>query len=209
MTARRDGARRRVLWIVLGINALLFVGEYGTGLWARSTALQADSLDGLGDAFVYALSLMVVASSQRHRAGAALVKGLIQAAFGLAVIAEVVRRAVFGGEPLAPIMAIAASVALLLNLACFVLLYRFRADDVNMRSVWLCSRNDIASNGGVLLAAGLVALLGSRWPDLVVGAAVAALFLHTSLAVIRESWPLWRGGDGRFAPVPGADPTVR
>lgn len=193
LSATRSGARRRVLWVVLGINTALFVGEFGAGIWARSTALQADSLDSLGDALVYALSLMVVASSVQQRAGAALVKGVIQTLFGLAVLTEVVRRAWFGGEPLAPVMAVAAVIALAANLTCFCLLYRFRGDDLNMRSVWLCSRNDLVNNLGVLIAAGLIAWLGSRWPDLAVGAIVAGLFLYTSFDVVRDAWPLWRG----------------
>jgi cation diffusion facilitator family transporter len=183
----RHAERRRVLWIVLGINAALFLGEFTAGWWARSTALQADSLDSLGDALVYALSLFVVTGSIRQKAGAALVKGVIQAVFGVAVLAEVVRRAWFGGEPLAPVMATVAALALLANFACFLLLSRFRSDDLNMRSVWLCSRNDLVSNAGVILAAALVALLGSRWPDLVVGALVAGLFLHTSFDVLRTA----------------------
>lgn len=192
LASGQNVARRRVLWIVLWINVVLFLGEFAAGVIASSTALQADSLDSLGDAFVYALSIAVVAGSLQQRAGAAMVKGVIQALFGAAVMAEVVRHAMFGSEPLAPIMAIAAAVALCANLSCFALLYRFRADDLNMRSVWLCSRNDLVNNGGVLVAAALVAALGNRWPDLVVGALVAGLFLQTSFAVIRDAWPQWR-----------------
>jgi cation diffusion facilitator family transporter len=183
----RDAERRRVLWIVLGINAALFLGEFTAGWWARSTALQADSLDSLGDALVYSLSLFVVTGSIRQKASAALVKGVIQAVFGVAVLVEVMRRAWFGGEPLAPVMALVAAVALFANFACFLLLSRFRSDDLNMRSVWLCSRNDLVSNAGVLFAAGLVAWSGSRWPDLIVGALVAGLFLHTSFDVLRDA----------------------
>jgi len=183
----RHAERRRVLWIVLGINAALFLGEFTAGWWARSTALQADSLDSLGDALVYSLSLFVVTGSIRQKAGAALVKGVIQAIFGVAVLVEVARRAWFGGEPIAPVMALVAAVALLANFTCFLLLSRFRSDDLNMRSVWLCSRNDLVSNAGVILAAGLVALSGSLWPDLVVGALVAGLFLHTSVDVLRDA----------------------
>ena len=93
-----------------------------------------------------------------------------------------------GAEPLAPVMAIAAGVALVGNLVCFGLLTRFRSDDMNMRSVWLCSRNDLVNNTGVILAAGLVAITGSRWPDLVVGTGVALLFLWTAVAVLRGGW---------------------
>lgn len=188
----RDVARRRVLWTVLAINAALFVGEFAAGWWADSSALQADSLDSLGDAGVYALSLAVVGGSLRRRNGAAVLKGLLQGVFGLVVLAEVVRRLLTGAEPLAPLMAGAAAVALLANLACFLLLMRFRGEDLNMRSVWLCSRNDLASNAGVIAAAGVVALTGSAWPDAAVGTLVALLFLHTSWQVLREAWPGWR-----------------
>ena len=192
LTQTRDVARRRVLWTVLAINAALFMGEFTAGWWADSSALQADSLDSLGDAGVYALSLAVVGASLRQRNGAAVLKGVLQGLFGLLVLAEVVRRLLAGAEPLAPLMAGVAALALLANLACFRLLIRFRGDDLNMRSVWLCSRNDLASNAGVIAAAGVVALTGRAWPDAVVGTLVALLFLHTSWQVLREAWPGWR-----------------
>jgi Co/Zn/Cd efflux system component len=176
LAASRD--QQRVLWIVLSINAALFVGEYAAGWWAGSTALQADSLDSLGDAGVYALSLFVVGRSLRWRAGAGVVKGAIQGLFGLAVLAEVGRKA---------FLAVAASIALVANLVCFSLLTRFRDQDINLRSVWLCSRNDVFSNAGVIAAAGAVAWLGQGWPDLLVGALVALLFLHTSYEVLRTA----------------------
>lgn len=150
LTANNDGGRRRVLWIVLAINLLLFVGEFGAGWWADSSALQADSLDSLGDALVYVLSLWVLGGTLRQRTKAVFVKGGIQALFGLAVLVEVARRAWFGAEPAAPIMAIAASIALVGNLACFVLLTRFRSDDMNMRSV-CCVRATIWSTTSVSL----------------------------------------------------------
>ena len=192
LSQARDATRRRVLWTVLVINAALFIGEFTAGWWADSSALQADSLDSLGDAGVYALSLAVVGGSLRQRNGAAVVKGLLQGLFGLVVLAEVLRRLLTGAEPLAPLMAGAAAIALLANLACFGLLMRFRGEDLNMRSVWLCSRNDLASNAGVIAAAGIVALTGSAWPDIVVGTLIALLFLHTSWQVLREAWPGWR-----------------
>lgn len=179
--------QQRILRIVLGINVALFIGEYAAGWWAGSTALQADSLDSLGDAGVYALSLYVIGRSLRWRAGAGVVKGVIQGLFGLAVLAEVGRKALLGATPDAPIMAVAASIALVANLACFFLLTRFRDQDINLRSVWLCSRNDVFSNAGVILAAAAVAWLGRGWPDLLVGALVAALFLHTSYDVLRTA----------------------
>ena len=188
LTASRDSARRRVLWTVLAINLVLFVGEFGAGWWGDSSALQADSLDSLGDALVYAMSLWAVGRSLRQRSHVVLLKGGMQALFGIGVLLEVIRRAWLGAEPLAPVMAWAAGLALVGNLVCFRLLTRFRSDDMNMRSVWLCSRNDLINNSGVLVAAGLVALTGSRWPDLVVGAGVAVLFLWTACSVLRGGW---------------------
>jgi Co/Zn/Cd efflux system component len=163
------------------------VGEYSAGWWAGSTALQADSPDSLGDAGVYALSLCVVSRSLRWKAGAGVVKGAVQGLFGLAVLAEVARKAIFGAEPDAPIMAGAATVTLIANLIRYFLLMRFRDTDINLRSVWLCSRNDVMSNAGVIAAAGAVAWLGQGWPDLLVGAVVAILFLHISYDVLRTA----------------------
>lgn len=199
LSKNTDHARRRVLWIVLAINLLLFVGEFGAGWWADSSALQADSLDSLGDALVYVLSLWVIGGTLRQRSQAVFLKGGIQALFGLAVLVEVGRRAWIGAEPLAPIMAVAAAVALIGNLICFALLTRFRSDDMNMRSVWLCSRNDLVNNTGVIVTAGLVAWLDAAWPDLVVGTLVALLFLRTAAHVLSGAWQDWQQGDGPAA----------
>lgn len=188
----RSAAQRRVLWTVLAINVLIFAGEFGAGLWADSTALQGDSLDSLGDALVYALSLAVVGQSLRARAAAALLKGVIQAAFAVFVMAEVIRKFVMHANPLPSIMAIAASVALVANISCLLLLTRFRADDVNMRSVWLCSRNDVIGNAGVLLTTLLIVVSGRGWLDLVFGALLATLFGHTAWDVLRNAWVIFR-----------------
>ena len=201
LTASRDSARRRVLWTVLAINLVVFVGEFGAGWWGDSSALQADSLDSLGDALVYAMSLWAVGRSLRQRSHVVLLKGGIQALFGIGVLLEVIRRAWLGAEPLAPVMAWAAGLALVGNLVCFRLLTRFRSDDMNMRSVWLCSRNDLINNSGVLVAAGLVALTGSRWPDLVVGAGVAVLFLWTACSVLRGGWKDFRESTTTSSPT--------
>lgn len=191
LSKNTDHARRRVLWVVLAINVLLFVGEFSAGWWADSSALQADSLDSLGDALVYILSLWVIGGTLRQRTKAVFLKGGIQALFGLAVLVEVGRRAWLGAEPVAPIMAIAASIALVGNLICFGLLTRFRSDDMNMRSVWLCSRNDLVNNVGVIAAAGLVKWFDSPWPDLLIGLLVAVLFLRTAAHVLTGAWQDW------------------
>jgi len=190
--ARRSPDHRRVLWLVLAINAAIFAGEYAAGWLARSTALQGDSLDSLGDALVYGLSLVVAGRALRARAAAALVKGGIQLAFALGVLAQALHRLVAGGPPLPPVMLVAAGLALAANATCLWLLTRYRDDDVNMRSVWLCSRNDVLGNAGVLLAAGLIAWSGWGWLDLLFGAGRAVLFLGTGLGVLRAAWPQFR-----------------
>lgn len=191
-TLAQSAARRRVLWLVLAINVAIFLGEFGAGFWADSTALQGDSLDSLGDALVYGLSLVVLASSLRARAGAALFKGGIQLVFAGAVLAEVVRKLIVGAEPLPTVMAIAAGAALIANVACLALLTRFRGDDINMRSVWLCSRNDVIGNAGVLVTTALIAWTGWQWLDLAFGAGLALLFLRTGIQVTCEAWPQFR-----------------
>ena len=177
----------RVLVIVLIVNAAMFVGEFVAGWLAGSTALLADSLDMLGDAFVYGFSLYVLDRSAAWRARAALLKGLVMAAFGALVLIEAFASLGDGAVPLAPAMFGVGALALTANGACFWLLHRHRHDDLNLRSTWLCSRNDLIANTAVLFAAGLVAWSHSAWPDLVVGLGIAALFLRTALGVIRDA----------------------
>lgn len=186
LVALRD-RQRTVLWTVLGINAVLFVVEFGVGWWARSTALLADSLDMLGDAFVYAFSLWVLHRGARWRARAALSKGVVQLAFGLVVLGQAAWRAVDGTPPVADAMALMGLVALAGNTWAFALLWRHRSDDINMTSTWLCSRNDLIANAAVLAAAVAVWQFDSVWPDVVVGVAISALFLRTARDVIRDA----------------------
>ena len=177
----------RVLWLVLVLNAVMFVVEFGAGWLARSTALLGDSLDMLGDAFVYAFSLWVLHRGDAWRARAAFSKGLVQLGFGLLVLVEAGFKMRSGIVPEASTMAWVGLLALAVNAWCFYVLWRHRSDDVNMRSTWLCSRNDLIANTAVLLAAVLVAWLASPWPDIVVGLGIAALFLRTAVGVIGES----------------------
>jgi cation diffusion facilitator family transporter len=186
LAAMRE-SQRRVLVTVLLVNAAMFFVEFGAGLLSGSTALLGDSLDMLGDSFVYGFSLYVLHRSQVWRARAALLKGLIMAAFGVGVLAEAAFRLRAGVPPLAPAMAVVGALALGTNTYCFLLLWRHRADDINLRSTWLCSRNDLVANSAVLGAAALVAWSGSIWPDLVVGVGIAGLFLRTAFVVLRDS----------------------
>ena len=181
--------RRAVLWVVLAINVTIFLGEYGAGWYGHSTALQSDSLDSLADALVYALSLWAVAKSVRARAGSALLKGAIQVLFALGIIVQAIYKWLYGAAPLPTVMWVAAGCALIGNLTCLALLSRFRADDINMRSVWLCSRNDVIGNAGVLVIATVIAFTRWGWLDVFFGAAMAALFLWTGYSILRTSWP--------------------
>ncbi len=177
----------RVLAVVLAVNLAMFCIEFGAGLLSRSTALLADSLDMLGDSFVYGFSLLVLHRSLAWRARAALAKGAIMAAFGVGVLLEAGFSVRAGVPPLAPAMLAIGTLALVANAYCFSLLWRHRTDDINLRSTWLCSRNDLIANGAVLVAAALVAWFESLWPDVIVGIAIAILFLRTASLVLRES----------------------
>jgi len=179
--------QRRVLRVVLWINLGMFVAELVAGLIAHSTALLADSVDMLGDAIVYGFSLYVIARAPLWQHRAALLKGLIMAGFGIGIAAEVASKLARGLTPEAGIMWAVAVAALVANAYVLALLWRRRADDINMRSAWLCSRNDVIANGGVLLAALGVGWSGSAWPDILVGLAIAALFATSAAGVIREA----------------------
>ncbi len=183
---------RRVLVIVLVINLVMFAAEFTAGVIARSTALMADSVDMLGDAQVYMLSLYALQRSLRWRAGAALAKGVIIAAFGIWVFAEVVLKLVGGVVPTAQTMGVFGAIALAANLACLALLYRYRNRDVNMSSTFECSRNDVIANTGVIVAAGGVYAFQAGWPDILVGGVIAILFFRSAIRVLRQAWPQFR-----------------
>ena len=178
---------RRVLWAVLAINAVMFVVEVGAGLAAGSASLQADALDFLGDAANYGISLFVVGMALRYRASAALAKGATMGAFGLWVIGTVVWHAVHGTLPSAFTMGAVGFAALAANAASFGLLWAYRYGDANMRSAWICTRNDVLGNVAVLLAALGVFGTGTGWPDIIVAAIMAALALQGATIVVRQS----------------------
>jgi cation diffusion facilitator family transporter len=177
----------KILWVVLAINAGMFIAEALAGLLAGSAALLADSLDMLGDALVYGVGLLVIGRSQRARAGAAAVKGTAMLLFGIGVLAEVAYKVLMQRIPDASIMIITVTFALFANGNCLVLLTRHRSDDLNMRSAWICSRNDLAANVGVLLAAAGVFLTNTVWPDIAVGLLITGLFLGSSVRVLRQA----------------------
>jgi len=185
---RGNQAYRRVLWAVLVINAVMFAIEIGAGLAAGSAALQADALDFLGDSANYAISLFVVGMALRYRAMAALGKGATMGLFGLWVIATILWHAVHGTLPSALTMGAVGFTALAANAASFGLLWAYRGGDANMRSAWICTRNDVLGNLAVLLAAAGVFGTGTGWPDIVVAAIMAGLALQGAWTVVRQSF---------------------
>ncbi|MDN5923696.1 MAG: cation transporter [Xanthomonadales bacterium] len=181
---RRQAA---TLKIVLGVIAVMFVLEFCAGYFSGSVSLVADSLDMLGDAMVYGFSLYAVAESQRTKALSAFFKGIIMLAFGLFVLGQVVYKLAVPQVPDFAAIGVVGLLALAANGFCFAQLWQHRSDDINMSSVWLCSRNDIIANIAVIAAAGGVWLTSATWPDLVVGVAIAALFLKSAFSVVSGS----------------------
>jgi Co/Zn/Cd efflux system component len=177
---------RRVLWIALGVNLAMFIVEMIPGLSAGSVSLQADSLDFFGDTANYAISLFVAGMVIRNRAIAALGKGLTMGLFGMWVLASSVWKGFAGAPPEATTMGVVGFAALAANALCFVLLRAYRSGDSNMRSAWLCSRNDLIGNCAVLVSAIGVARTGAAWPVLV-AAVMAALALQRAAVVITQA----------------------
>ncbi len=186
--SRNAAAHRRVLWIVLAINAAMFAVEVGAGLAAGSVSLQADALDFLGDAGNYAISLFVVGMALQYRAAAALAKGATMGVFGLWVLGVTVWHLWRGALPQALPMGMIGLTALVANAASFGLLWAYRGGDANMRSAWICTRNDVLGNLAVLIAALGVFSTGTGWPDVIVATIMATLALQGSWAVIRQAW---------------------
>ena len=176
-----------MLHVVLWINAAMFLTESTAGILAHSTALFADSIDMLGDAIVYGFSLYVIGRGLAWQARAALLKGIIMAAFGVGVVVQVVLKIAQGLTPTVEVMGGVGALAFVANLACLALLWRRRGDDINMRSAWICSRNDVLGNAAVLVAAGAVAATASPWPDVVIGLLVASVFGRSAVQVIRDA----------------------
>ena len=179
--------QRRALWIVLAINATMFFVEIVAGWVAGSTALLADALDFLADSVTYGLTLYVLAKSLRWKASAALAKGAAMALFGVWVLSEAVSRGFDPALPDAAMMGGVGGLALAANLASAAILFWHRGDDLNMRSVWLCSRNDAIGNLAVLAAAGGVFVTATAWPDLAVGGLIATLELSAGVSIIRQA----------------------
>jgi Co/Zn/Cd efflux system component len=178
---------RRVLWVALIINAVMFLVEIWGGSLASSVSLLADSVDFMGDAANYGISLLVLSMGITWRARAAMLKGLSMGAFGVLVLAKVTWDFFHGTTPEPLTMSLIALLALMANVTVAVLLYAYREGDANMRSVWLCSRNDAIGNLAVMSAAFGVFITGSSWPDLVVALGMASLAILSAVSVIRQA----------------------
>jgi Co/Zn/Cd efflux system component len=182
-----DPRYKRILWTVIAINGAMFLVEMGAGRIAGSQALMADALDFLGDTLTYGLSLAVIGASLKIRASAALFKGVSLSLMALWVFGSTAYQVLVLGVPSAQIMGLIGLLALAANLASVGLLMRYKDGDANVRSVWLCSRNDAIGNVVVMVAALGVWGSGSAWPDLAVAAVMAGLFLTSSVAILRQA----------------------
>jgi Co/Zn/Cd efflux system component len=178
---------KRVLLVVIALNASMFVIEIRAGVMAGSQALQADALDFLGDTITYSISLFVIGMPLVWRARTALVKGLTLAVSGTWILASTLYQSLAFSLPRPEIMGVVALLALAANLISVVLLIRFRNGDSNVRSVWLCSRNDAIGNLAVLLAASGVWATDTAWPDLLVAGIMASLFLWSAMQITKQA----------------------
>jgi len=184
----------RTLVTVLAINALMFVLEFGFGVVAQSTGLISDSLDMFADASVYAISLYAVGRNAALKARAAALSGFSQILLGAGASVEVVRRFVFGSDPVSSAMVAIGLVALVANVTCMMLIYRHRLGEVHMKASWIFSKNDVIANVGVIAAGILVGITGSRYPDLVIGLAIAVVVARGGVQILAEARA---AGDGR------------
>ncbi|ABW67945.1 cation transporter [Desulfosudis oleivorans] len=185
---------RNTLWMLLVINGVMFVVEAGAGWWGESSGLVADSLDMLADAFVYAISLYAVGRSPGMQTGAARASGVLQMLLGLGVLVDVARRFVYGSEPVSLLMITIGTVALAANISCLLLLSKHRQGGVHMRASWIFSTNDVIANLGVILSGALVMVLGTRLPDLVIGAVIAFIVVRGGVRILGEAKAVGQGG---------------
>jgi len=190
---------KRILWTVIGINGAMFLTEMIAGQLAGSQALKADALDFLADTVTYGLSL-VIGASLRRRASAALLKGFSLSAMALWVFGSTLYQTLVLGLPKAEVMGLIAVLALAANLASVLLLLPYKDGDANVRSVWLCSRNDAIGNVIVMIAALGVWGTATAWPDLAVAAVMAGIFLTSSVQILKQAWTEYRHDEGHAQP---------
>lgn len=185
--ATENPAQRRTLWIALALNAAMAIFGGVVGWLAHSTGVLADALDMASDASAYAIGLIAIGRSATFKRRAAQWSGMILLVLGLGIVLEALRRGWAGSEPLSSWMMLAASLSLVVNLTVLRLLRPFQRGEVHLRATWIFTRADVVANIGVLVAAGLVALTGSRFPDLIVGAAIGAYVVKEALEILRDA----------------------
>lgn len=183
----KDRSEARVLVVLLLINALMFLAELGVGWWAQSTALIADAMDMLADAMVYGVGLFAVGKTIAAKIKAATLSGWLQIGLGLLVLVDIVRRLLYGSEPISTPMMVMGLVALMANITCLILIGKHRDGEVHMRASWIFSKNDVIANVGVIFAGVLVAATGSRMPDLVIGLVVALVVFRGGLHILKDA----------------------
>ena len=187
LDSKQNESLKRIFWIVLLINLGMFLVEAISAFSSHSNALLADSLDMLGDVFVYGLSLLVLLRSHVMKAKVSLVKGAIMTLLGFFVLGQVIYKVINPIVPIAETITLISLIALVANVICLFLLTRFKKTDLNTRSAWTCSRNDVVANVGVMIAGLLVGYFDSMWPDLIAGIIIASVVLYSSIDVIRDS----------------------
>ena len=183
----KDRSESKVLVILLLINAVMFLVEFGVGWWAQSTALIADAMDMLADAMVYGVGLYAVGKAASAKIHAATLSGWLQAGIGLLVIVDVVRRFIYGSEPASILMMGMGVIALIANVICLILISKHRKGEVHMRASWIFSKNDVIANLGVILAGVLVGWTGSRLPDLIIGFVVALIVFRGGILILQDA----------------------
>jgi cation diffusion facilitator family transporter len=178
---------RKTLWTLIAINGAMFLIEAVAGWWGESTGLLANSLDMLADASIYGIALYAVGRSGRFQATAATTSGVLQIALGLGVLFEVVRRFLYGSDPVSTLMIVVGALALVANVSCLMLIAKHREGGIHMRASWIFSTNDVIANLGVIISGGLVMYLGSRLPDLIIGAVISVVVLRGGAQILREA----------------------
>ncbi|MEK7132760.1 MAG: cation diffusion facilitator family transporter [Patescibacteria group bacterium] len=185
----RQKALRSVLWLALLINMGMFIVEFAGGILGNSNALLADSADMLSDTFVYGVSLWVLTGDHHTKAQVSLAKGVLMGILGLFVLGQAVYKILVPSLPEAGLIYVLGFVALIANIITALLLLRFRNDDRNVKSAWLCSRNDVLGNAAVIAGGFLVLYFGSMWPDIIIGVGIALIVLWSSIGIVRDSIP--------------------
>ena len=183
----KDASQKRVLYWLLGINAVMFFVEMTVGILADSTALIADSMDMLADAVVYGIGIYAVGKSILHKAKAAQISGYFQLLLGVIILIDITRRLFLGSEPISSLMIGMGFIALIANVACLMIIRNHKNDEVHMRASWIFSANDVIANMGVIIAGVLVVWLDSRVPDLVIGCIVSVVVLRGAWMILKDA----------------------